>query len=128
MKFAPLLAAAMFAASFMVPTATMAHTRVVSSAPAEGETVTRPRSVILNFSEALLPPKAAATIVMTAMPGVPDHGEMAIRNFATAWSNNNRTMMLTLRQPLRAGTYEVRWQAAGADGHRMNGVIRFTVS
>ena len=55
---------------------------------------------------------------MTAMPGMANHGEMVIRNFTTAWSNGNKTMTLTLRQPLRAGTYDVRWQAAGADGHR----------
>jgi methionine-rich copper-binding protein CopC len=65
---------------------------------------------------------------MTAMPGMPNHGEMTIRNFTTAWSNSNRTMTLNLRQALRAGTYEVRWQAAGADGHRMTGTVNFTVS
>lgn len=129
MKFASVLAAAaMVAASLGAPSAALAHTRVVSSTPAEGATVARPRVVTLNFSEALLPPTAAASIVMTAMPGVANHGEMAIRNFTTAWSNNNRTMTLTLRQPLRAGTYEVRWQAAGADGHRMNGTVNFIVS
>lgn len=129
MKFASVLAAAaMVAASLGAPSAALAHTRVVSSTPAEGATVARPRVVTLNFSEALLPPTAAASIVMTAMPGVANHGEMAIRNFTTAWSNNNRTMTLTLRQPLRAGTYEVRWKAAGADGHRMNGTVNFIVS
>ena len=129
MKFAFTLAAvAMVAASLAAPPMVLAHTRVVASTPAEGATVARPRIVTLNFSEALLPPTAAASIVMTAMPGVANHGEMAIRNFTTAWSNSNRTMTLTLRQPLRAGTYEVRWQAAGADGHRMNGVVNFIVS
>jgi copper resistance protein C len=63
--------------------------------------VRAPRIVTLNFSDAMLPPTAAASIAMTAMPGVPDHGEMVIRNFTTAWSNSNRTMTLTLRQPLR---------------------------
>lgn len=128
MKISSLLAAVMLAASFVAPSVAGAHTRVVSSTPAEGATVSRPRVVTLNFSEALLPPTVAATVVMTAMPGMPNHGEMVIRNFATAWSNDNRTMTLNLKQPLRAGTYEVRWQAAGADGHRMNGVVHFVVS
>ena len=118
----------MLAASIVAPTAAIAHTRVVASTPAEGATVARPRVVTLTFSEALLPPTVAASIVMTAMPSVPNHGDMVIRNFTTAWSNGNRTMTLTLRQPLRAGTYEVRWQAAGADGHRMNGTVNFIVS
>ncbi len=123
-----LAAVAMVAASLSAPTMALAHTRVVASTPAEGATVARPRVVTLTFSEALLPPTAAASIVMTAMPGVANHGDMVIRNFTTAWSNSNRTMTLTLRQPLRAGTYEVRWQAAGADGHRMNGTVNFIVS
>ena len=129
MKFASAFAAAaMLAASLASPPAVLAHTRVVASTQAEGATVARPRVVTLTFSEALLPPTAAAGIVMTAMPGVENHGQMVIRNFTTAWSNSNRTMTLTLRQPLRAGTYEVRWQAAGADGHRMKGTVSFIVS
>ena len=129
MKITSALAAvAMVAASLASPSIALAHTRVVASTPAEGATVARPRIVTLTFSEALLPPTAAASIVMTAMPGVANHGDMVIRNFTTAWSNDNRTMTLTLRQPLRAGTYEVRWQAAGADGHRMNGAVNFIVS
>lgn len=129
MKLTSALAAlAMVTASLTVPNVAAAHTKVVASTPAEGATVARPRVVTLTFSEALLPPTAAASIVMTAMPGMDNHGEMVIRNFTTAWSNDNRTMTLTLRQPLRAGTYEVRWQAAGADGHRMNGIVNFIVS
>jgi methionine-rich copper-binding protein CopC len=121
MKFASLLAAiAMITAPLAAPSIALAHTRVVASTPAEGATVARPRAVTLTFSEALLPPTAAARMA--------NHGEMVIRNFTTAWSNGNKTMTLTLRQPLRAGTYEVRWQAAGADGHRMNGTVNFIVS
>lgn len=120
--------AALALGALALPAPADAHSRVVSSTPAQGATVKKPRVVTLTFSEALLPPTAAASIVMTAMPGVQNHGEMAIRNFTTAWSNGNRTMTLTLRQPLRAGSYDVRWQAAGADGHRMTGAVKFTVS
>lgn len=110
------------------PSMADAHTRVVASTPTQGATVARPRIVTLTFSEALLPPTVATSIVMTAMPGVPNHGEMVIRNFTSGWSAGNRTLTLTLRQPLRAGSYDVRWQAAGADGHRMTGTVSFTVS
>ncbi len=129
MKFVPAFAAlAMIAALVAVPTAAIAHTKVVASTPAQGAAVKAARSVTLTFSEALLPPTAAASIVMTAMPGMANHGEMVIRNFTTAWSNGNKTMTLSLKQPLRAGSYDVRWQAAGADGHRMKGAVSFTVS
>lgn len=128
MKYRSIIAGiALVGAALGTPALTMAHTRVVASTPADGTTVARPRVVTLTFNEALLPPTAAASIVMTAMPGMADHSPMAIRNFTTAWSGGNRTMTLNLRQPLRAGTYEVRWQAAGADGHRMNGTVSFSV-
>lgn len=128
MKIASLFAALAIAASPLVSPATaLAHTKVVASTPAEGATVASARTVSLTFSEALLPPTAAAAIVMTAMPGMANHGEMAIRNFTTAWSNGNKTMTLNLAKPLPKGTYEVRWQAAGSDGHRMKGTVTFTV-
>ncbi|WP_417613400.1 copper homeostasis periplasmic binding protein CopC [Parasphingorhabdus sp.] len=127
-KLFPIGAMSLALVSAAVPTAAFAHARVTASTPAEGATVARPRSITITYSEALLPPTAAASIVMTAMPGMPNHGEMTIRNFTTAWSNSNRTLTLNLRQALRAGTYEVRWQAAGADGHRMTGTVNFTVS
>lgn len=115
-------------ASLAIPNIASAHTRVTVSTPAEGAKVKSPRVVTLTFSEALLPPTVATTIVMTAMPGMPNHGEMVIRNFTTSWSNENKTLKLSLRKPLQAGSYDVRWQAAGADGHRMKGKISFTVS
>ncbi len=127
MRFSTLIASAAALAASTAPTLALAHAKVVASTPAQGSTVAKPRTVTLTFSEALLPPTAAAAIVMTAMPGVKNHGEMAIRNFTTAWSKDNRTMTLKLRQPLRAGNYDVRWQAAGMDGHRMSGSVSFTV-
>ena len=129
MKLAPIFAAfAMVASPLAFPSMAAAHTRVVASTPAEGATVAGTRTVTLTFNEALLPPTAAASIVMTAMPGMANHSPMAIRNFTTAWSNGNKTMTLTLTKALAKGSYEVRWQAAGADGHRMNGTVKFTVS
>lgn len=122
-----LAVAALLVANVSIPSAVIAHSRMASSTPAEGSNVAAPRVVTMNFSEALLPPTAVASIVMTAMPGVKNHGEMVIRNFTPTWSNGNKTLTLTLRQPLKTGVYDVRWQAAGADGHRMTGKISFNV-
>lgn len=105
----------------------VAHTRVVASTPAQGAHVGAPRTLTLSFSEPLLVPTAAVAVVMTAMPGMPDHGDMFIRNFTQTWSDNNRKLTLTLKKPLQTGTYDIRWQAAGADGHRMSGKVTFTV-
>jgi hypothetical protein len=128
MKFASVFAAlAIVAAPALLPAAALAHAKVVASTPAEGAIVASARVVTLTFNEALLPPTAAASIVMTAMPGMANHGEMVIRNFTSAWSNGNKTMTLNLKKPLAKGTYEVRWQAAGADGHRMTGKVGFNI-
>lgn len=110
----------------MAPSA-HAHSKVVASTPPQGATVAAPKTLSLSFSEALIPPTASVSIVMTAMPGVKNHGEMVIRNFTQSWSDNNRTWTLKLRQPLRSGSYDIRWQAAGADGHRMKGAVNFVV-
>lgn len=129
MRISSILAfAAASAASLAMPSMVIAHTKVVASTPAQGTKVAKPKQVTLTFSEALLPPTVATSIVMTAMPGMKNHGEMVIRNFTTSWSNGNKTLTLALKQPLRAGDYDVRWQAAGADGHRMTGKVSFTVS
>lgn len=128
MKFAPLFAAATLAlGSIALPAgASTEHVAVVSATPAAGSTVAGPRTVVLTFNQTLPPSTVGVSIVMTAMPGMANHGEMAIRNFTQGWSQDGRNLTLSLRQPLRAGTYDVRWQAT-AHGHRMNGKVTFDV-
>lgn len=105
-----------------------AQVGLAASLPGQGATVDRPRVVTLTFDGAVVPSSAAASIVMTAMPGVANHGDMVIRNFTSALSDDNRVLTLTLRQPLRTGTYDVRWQATGSDGIRASGTVTFIVS
>ncbi len=105
-----------------------AHVTLTASIPSAGAEAKAPKAITLTFSQPVDPSSAAASIVMTAMPGMADHGEMVIRNFTSGWSADGRTLTLTLKKPLPAGTYEVRWQAAAADGHAMTGTVNFTVS
>lgn len=119
---------AAFALTALAPTALLAHVELTASTPAAGAEAKAPRTVTLTFSQPVDQATAAASIVMTAMPGVQNHGEMVIRNFTAGWSDDGQTMTLNLRQPLRAGTYQVRWQAAAADGHAMSGAVEFEVS
>ena len=128
MRISSLAAALTLLAVAATPVGVAAHTQLAASTPAQSSTVARPRTVTLTFAEAVSPTASAASIVMTAMPGVPNHGEMVIRNFTTVWSSDNKTMTLTLRQPLPVGSYDVRWQATGADGHRVTGTVSFTVN
>jgi methionine-rich copper-binding protein CopC len=120
------LAAALFA-SVIAPSALTAAPQVTSSTPAQGSSVPRPRTVSLTFNEPMLPATVATTIVMTAMPGMADHPPMTIRNFQPSWSKDNKTLTLTLRQPLVVGSYDLRWQAADSAGQRTTGKISFTV-
>ena len=108
-------------------TPAIAHNSVIASAPTQGSHVSAPRTLSIMFKEPVSVPTAAFSVVMTAMPGMADHGEMVIRNFTPAWSDENRKLTLTLKKPLQAGTYDIRWQAAGADGHRMSGKVTFNV-
>lgn len=125
MRFAFTLLAAGIALA--TPAAVLAHAKVIASSPAQGALVKGPKVVSLSFSDAMVPAGASVELVMTAMPGMSNHGDMPIRNFTAAWSDGNRKVTLTLRQPLRTGTYDVRWQAAGADGHRVSGKVTFGV-
>ncbi|WP_298288306.1 copper resistance protein CopC [Novosphingobium sp.] len=128
MRFLKLLSlAAAATCGSLLPAAALAHPRVVASTPAEGATIKPPRALSLTFSEPLSPATAAAGIVMTAMPGMTDHPPMTIRNFKSSWSSDKLVLTLNLREALPSGTYDVRWQAAGADGHRATGKVSFTV-
>ena len=126
MRIPALLAAA--ALALVAPSALSAHVSVTASVPAEGSTVKAPKTLSIAFNKPVDQASAAASIIMTAMPGVENHGEMAIRNFTPSWSADGQTLTLNLRQPLRAGTYELRWQATGADGHAVSGVVTFEVA
>lgn len=119
---------AVLALSALAPAALLAHVQLTASTPAEGAEAKAPKVITLTFSQPVDPATAAANIVMTAMPGMANHGEMPIRNFTASWSDQGKTMTLTLRKPLPTGTYEVRWQAAAADGHGMNGTVTFEVT
>lgn len=105
----------------------LAHVKLTASTPAAGAAAKAPKAITLTFSEKVNPAKASAAIIMTAMPGMADHGEMTIRNFTPAWSADGKTLTLTLKNALPKGSYEVRWQAAAADGHAISGTLAFTV-
>ena len=125
MRFSAFISA--MALALLTPTALLAHVELTASLPAAGTEAKAPKAITLTFSQPVDPATAAASIVMTAMPGMANHGEMQIRNFTASWSDEGKTMTLALKKALPAGTYEVRWQAAAADGHAMTGIVTFDV-
>ncbi len=118
---APVLVALAFAGS------AEAHTKLVSSTPSANATVTKPGRVVLTFNEKVVANFTGATLTMTSMPGMAAHQPMAITGFTLAMSANGKTLTLTMRRALAAGTYQLKWHAAGADTHRMEGTLSFTV-
>ena len=126
MRIPAILAA--LALTTLTPSALLAHVELSASTPAAGSQIKAPQTITLTFSMPVDQTTAAASIIMTAMPGMANHGEMPIRNFTASWSADGKTMTLKLKKPLPTGTYEVRWQAAAGDGHAMNGTVTFEVS
>jgi len=119
---------AALALTTLAPSALLAHVQLTASMPMADSTAKAPKQITLTFSQPVDQASAAASIIMTAMPGMANHGEMLIRNFTTSWSADGTTLTLTLKKPLPTGSYEVRWQAAASDGHAMNGTVGFEVS
>lgn len=123
----PALLAALALAALTPAAPLLAKVTLTASNPAAGAKTKAPKVITLTFSEKVDPATASAAIIMTAMPGMADHGEMVMRNFTAQWSADGKTLTLTLVRALPAGTYDVRWQAAGADGQAMKGTVTFTV-
>ena len=126
MRYPAFLAA--LALTALAPAALLAHVELAASTPAAGAKAKAPRTITLTFSQPVIPASAAASIIMTAMPGMANHGEMMIRNFTASWAADGKTMTLALKKPLPAGSYDVRWQATASDGHAVTGSVSFDVS
>ena len=125
MKFVTLavLAAAVVAAS-SIGGAALAHTKLISSTPTANATADKPGKIVLVFNEKLMAKFSGADLMMMAMPGM---AEMKIKGFKTALDADGKTLTLLMKLALASGRYELRWFAAGADAHRMEGRFSFTV-
>ena len=120
------VAAAMIAA-LGTSTAALAHAKLVSSTPAANATVDKPGKIVLVFNEKLMAKFAGAELTMTGMPGMADHQSMKMTGFTTALGADGKTLTLLMKRALPSGSYELKWFAAGADTHRMEGSFPFTV-
>lgn len=97
----------------------LGHTHLVRSTPAANQAVATPQTITLTFNERLAPAFSRAEVAM------PQH-DMTVP-VTMRLSSDGKTMTLTPRSALTRGSYVVRWTAAGADGHRMEGTVPFTV-
>lgn len=118
---------ALAAAALLVsPGAALAHAKLVASTPTANAKVAKATAIELKFNEKLIPATVKTELVMTGMPGMTDHPPMKIA-YSSAMGKDGKSMTLTPRRALVAGTYKVKWSAAGADTHRMGSEFSFSV-
>lgn len=94
--------------------ATLAHTHLQASAPADKSKVAAPQAIELHFSE------AARLTALTLQQG----GGEAKPLMLPAKAAKDITVPVGTLAP---GEYTVNWRVASTDGHVMNGTFGFTV-
>lgn len=95
-----------------------AHARVVASTPTANATVASPPAISVTFRERVVPAFSGVDVVDAA------GATIAV---STTVSEDGRTLSGRPARALAAGAYSANWHAASSDGHRMTGVIPFTV-
>lgn len=96
-----------------------AHAKLVSSDPAAAATVAAPKTITLTFNEKLAPAFSSFELAMADGMKAP---------VKTAVSKDRKSISGAPQGKLTPGAYKITWHAAAADdGHRMDGVITFTV-
>jgi methionine-rich copper-binding protein CopC len=97
-----------------------AHARLQASTPVDASTVASPPVALrLQYNEAVEPPLCSVTLTG------PGDAEVATGK-PVGDERDPKTLVVALPK-LPAGAYRARWAAAGHDGHRTRGEIRFTV-
>jgi len=109
----------------VLPATAMAHPRLLSASPEPEETVSKPTTITLSFSEALIAPLSGIELTMTGMPGMANHKPMPVKGFTTKVTG--KTLTVTLPRALPAGSYDLSWHVVAADQHRIAGEYSFDV-
>lgn len=112
--------------SALIASPALAHPKLLATTPAADASVAAPSRISLSFSERLMPRLSGVEIVMTAMPGMPDH-RMTVTGFQTSTTDDGKTLTAVLARPLTAGSYQVSWHVVSTDTHRVEGSFAFTV-
>ncbi|CAM3999832.1 Copper resistance protein C [Bordetella tumbae] len=117
---------AMAAAGTLFATAAIAQPELLSSTPKDKSEGAAPTAIELKFSETLATQSSAASLTMTSMPGMANHGEMKMK-ISVAGAGDGKTMVITPASKLSAGTYRVDWRAVSSDALPAVGKMTFQV-
>lgn len=108
----------MLAAFAMLSIPAYAHDTLISSDPADGDTLeTSPESITLTYSADILEVSPAVRIVDEAGETIADVEPTVDGPAVTA----------ELADPLPAGDYTVQWRVVSSDGHPIEGSVDITV-
>lgn len=119
MTYRAFLATAVLSASILAGGQASAHAKLVASDPAANATVAAPKTIRLTFNEKLAPAFSSFELAMADGMKVP---------VKTTVSKDRKSISGTPQGKLMPGGYKITWRAAaGEDGHRMDGVVAFTV-
>jgi len=107
------------ALALLAPAAALAHAHPKVMDPAPDTTVSAPKYVSIEFSEAL-DPKFSSLWLSNA------GGTVVSKVSSTVAAGDPKHMTLDL-PALAPGVYVVHWVSVAADGHRLEGSYKFTV-
>jgi methionine-rich copper-binding protein CopC len=110
----------------LIASPAIAHPKLVTSTPAAGAVVAAPAIIQLTFSEKLFEKMSGAKLMMAGMAGMPGHGAGPV-DTSSALSADGKTMLLTPKVKLKAGSYKVEWFGVAGDTHRVTGAVDFSV-
>lgn len=107
-------------AALLIAGQAAAHAHLVTSTPVANATVPAPKTISLTFNEKLTPAFSKFELSMPAMNG------MKVK-MKTTVSKDHLTIVGKPQGKLMPGAYVITWHAATGDGHKMDGVVPFTV-
>jgi methionine-rich copper-binding protein CopC len=110
---------AALAAPLLIAGAAQAEARLAKASPAVDATGPAPKTIALEFSEAVAPAGSVVQLMRN------DTG--ANVDVTPAPAKDAKTLQATPKAPLAPGEYMVMWSAVAADGSRANGDYNFTV-
>lgn len=113
-----------FAGSFLASSAALeasgVHLALDRSIPEAGSEVRTVERIAVWFTQ--VPQENSVSLRL-----VDPSGQLVPTGDVARWSDDPAGFAVILPNPLKAGTYTVRWRAMGDDGHVVNGEFSFSV-
>lgn len=115
-------------AASLLPGVALAEPTLVSSTPQEGASAPRTNQIRLVFSEPVAVQPGGVQLVMTAMPGMENHGEMKMNAVDVRTAKDGRSVDVTAKSPFPVGTYALAWAVQSqSDKSTGSGEVTFAI-